>query len=81
MEGFVAEETDGMLRGSAKGQQTSRLMVSQIIFVDGVFILRARRLVLRRCMHTSEVLREEIFAVEVVIINNLIVFGVSGWWT
>lgn len=52
----------------------------KIIFSDREFFRRARVIFLWRGMHAAKVLREEIFAVEVVVVESLIVIWVCRGW-
>ena len=81
MEGLVAEEADRVLWWLAKLYSTARLMFCQVVFVDWVFFARVSGIELGRCVHTTKVLREQVFAVEVVEVDSLVILCVDGWRT
>lgn len=58
--------------------ETPRLVLGDVVFIHGVLLLRARSGVIGRGVHAPEMLGEEIFAVEVVVVDCMFVVGVDG---
>jgi hypothetical protein len=59
--------------------ETPRLVLGDVVFIDGVLFMRARGGVVEgRGVHAAEVLGEEVFAVEIIVIDCLFIVGVDG---
>jgi hypothetical protein len=59
--------------------ETSSLVVGDIVFVDRVLLLIARGGVIwGRSVHAAEMLGEEVFSVEVVVVDGVLIVRVDG---
>lgn len=57
------------------------MVLWEIVFIHNVLLLGAGRVALGCCMHTAKMLREKILAIEVVVVDTLIIVRVGRRWT
>src|SRR5690349_21770145 len=75
---LVAVKTGRPRRGASQLLEAAQLVLSNVFFGDGAVFVIASGLVSRRGVHAAEVLGEEVFAVEVVVVKGLVVVRVSS---
>ena len=57
------------------------MMLGEVVFADGVLLGRVRGFVLWSGVHAAKMLGEEVFAVEVVVVQSVVVVWVYCRWT
>ena len=67
-----------MRRRIAQALKTACLVFHNVFFVNGVSSLVPGRLSLGRRVHTAKMLGKKVFAIEVIVVNCLVIIGVGG---